>query len=332
MLFAVFIIADDTDENIDFEGEYNDDERNHHHHDDEEEEPISEEPLPALPRTVRFIRDSIPSICPITIKHNYMVTFSYTAHLITEDNRVGTLFDSTPEYSTITLQANPRQMMTALYRGLLGACMDEKRSVIIPHEIANLSDPSLPKKTDFVFIVNVIDISPTVDYFDQIDIDRNGCLTKDEFKTYITEQRKTAPYLIDSAAEKLMALHDKDNDGYVECGEFQSANKHCLNIICVPVARRRAEEARLARLEAERLAKEAEEKRLREEKERKEREEQERKEREEKERKEREEKERLVREEKERIAAAEAAAAEAAAIAAAAAAAADGNDATDISE
>jgi Ca2+-binding EF-hand superfamily protein len=252
-IIAVFVRAEeDTEVEADVETEV--------------EEPTTPAPPPApVARTIRFIRDFVPDKCPITIKHNYMVTFSYTAHEVTPENRVGKKFDETPEYSTITLQANRRHMLTSLYRGLLGACIDERRTVIIPHEISDLKDESLPTNTDFVFIVNVVDVAPFTDYFDQMDINYDGCITLNEFKVYVSEQRKTAPHLIDIAAEKLMSFHDKDKDGYVECSEFSSSNKHCTNITCIPVLRRKQEEARLLRekLEREELARKIEAERLR---------------------------------------------------------------------
>lgn len=76
---------------------------------------------------------------------------------------------------------------------------------------------------------------------------------------------KTADHLIDIAADKLMQLNDKDNDGYVECSEFSSTNKFCRNVTCIPVLRRKQAEERARKAEEERLEAErkAEEERLR---------------------------------------------------------------------
>ena len=272
ILLALFIPAitadgeagDGEDESMmDWEDWENDDGEDHH-------QPPPPPPAPVDPnaalehtpgttpvrRTVRFIRDHVPAVCPITIKKNYLVTMAYTAHYITEDNRVGELFDETPPYGSITLQANNLKMLEPLMRGLMGACLDEKRSVIIPAEMAKLSDPDIATDKDYVFIVNVIDIYPMVDYFDLMDIDRDGCVTSDELKTYIIEQNRTAPHLVSVAANKLMSIHDADGDGYIECEEFKSENKYCGTMICVPVFLRKLEEERIRKAEEERIERE----------------------------------------------------------------------------
>jgi len=224
------------------------------------------------PRTVRTIRDVIPTTCPISVQHNFFVTFSYTAHVVTANNTVGAKFDETALYTTVTLQANERQMLTGLYRGLLGTCLDESRKIIIPKEISKLkSSPEMKAQgidvegSDVVFIVNVIGIEQFVDLFDTTDTNRDGCLTIDELTAYIKDTGKVPSHLIDAAAEKLFLADDKNGDGYVECSEFRSKKKFCnSNTLCTHAEAIRLERLRKERLERERreAARRAEEARI----------------------------------------------------------------------
>lgn len=175
---------------------------------------------------VRFIRDYIPINCGTEIKPNYIVTFHYAAHLVTKDNRVGELFDETADYAPLTLQTNARAMLAPLARGLEGACIDERRTVVIPYQYAQFE--SLPKETDLVFLVHVIDVKPYADLFDQMDTNNSGCIELEEFSEYIASTGRVQENLTHATALRLMRQNDKNRDGVVECEELNGgAEKYC---------------------------------------------------------------------------------------------------------
>jgi len=175
---------------------------------------------------VRFIRDFVPLNCPVSVKQNYLVTFHYAAHMVTRDNRVGELFDETGDYAPLTLAANARAMLPPLARGLEGACPDERRTVVIPWQYAQFE--SLPKNTDIVFLVHVIDVKPYQDMFHTIDTDNSGCITLEEFIEYVKSTGRVQENLTHATARRLMRHNDANKDGFVECTELLgSTTKYC---------------------------------------------------------------------------------------------------------
>lgn len=130
------------------------------------------------------------------------------------------------------------QVVKGWDQGLLDMCIGEKRKLTVPPELgygeAGAGD-RIPAGATLVFeteLTKIEDGPPPVNVFNQIDVDKDDHLTREEISQYLKEQLPAAQAAglkdlpdTDNMVEQIFQHEDRDRDGVISRDEF-SGPKH----------------------------------------------------------------------------------------------------------
>ena len=184
---------------------------------------------------------SKPDTCDMIAKKGDMLSMHYTGTL--ED---GKKFDSSYDRSEpFKFQIGVGQVIQGWEEGILGMCVGEKRKLIVPAALGYGDQGAgdiIPGGATLLFDVELISTEegPTpVNVFNQMDIDSDMALSRDEIASYLKQQVETmqnaggeqgeeARKMMEDhekLVEEIFAHEDKDKDGLISHDEF-SGPKH----------------------------------------------------------------------------------------------------------
>jgi FK506-binding protein 14 len=107
-------------------------------------------------------------------------------------------------------------------QGLIGLCKGAKAELVIPPEMGYGSTgagETIPGGATLHFDVEVMSVArakPRPNLFEQLDVDKDGYLTKEEILAHFQKQDPEAT----DVPEGLMEHEDKDKDGKISWDEF----------------------------------------------------------------------------------------------------------------
>jgi len=184
---------------------------------------------------------SKPDTCDRIARNGDMLSMHYTGTL--ED---GKKFDSSYDRSEpFKFQIGVGQVIQGWEEGILGMCVGEKRKLIVPAALGYGDQGAgdiIPGGATLLFDVELISTEegPTpVNVFNQMDIDSDMALSRDEIASYLKQQVETmqnaggeqgeeARKMMEDhekLVEEIFAHEDKDKDGLISHDEF-SGPKH----------------------------------------------------------------------------------------------------------
>lgn len=162
-----------------------------------------------------------------------IVTIHYKGYL--ESN--GAVFDSIFEKNeTYNFQIGKKEVIPGWEKGLIGACVGEKRKLTVPPELAYGDEAvyNIPARATLVFEIEVVDVKegpPLVNIFKQIDENGDKKLTRDEVTKFITDQFASQSQYGDEGTrhedidirqmvEEIFNHEDKNKDSEISLDEF----------------------------------------------------------------------------------------------------------------
>lgn len=177
-----------------------------------------------------------PELCDRKAKANDVLTLHYKGYL----NDTMELFDSHYEKEPFTFQLATGQVILGWDRGLTGACVGEKRRLVIPPQLAygDAKHDQIPPSSTLVFDIEILKIeagSPPINVFKEIDTDQDERLSRKEVGEFLKRQLGRADRHGDSGStddpdrvqmiDEIFMHEDKDKDDYITHSEF-SGPKH----------------------------------------------------------------------------------------------------------
>ncbi|XP_054751214.1 peptidyl-prolyl cis-trans isomerase FKBP14-like isoform X2 [Lytechinus pictus] len=172
-----------------------------------------------------------PEDCTRSVQSGDYLTVTYVAFLPEESGNER--FDTSDNTGPVHFRLNDPEStaMQGWHQGLEGACVREKREVLIPageltmnHRLPNTKPPPEGKDVGYRFEVrNIKDTPPAENLFKKMDFDENKQISKDEIKRYMeesgiggVEKFETHKEAIDHMFNKM----DKDKNGAISHDEF----------------------------------------------------------------------------------------------------------------
>jgi FK506-binding protein 14 len=182
--------------------------------------------IPALAATeLRVEQYDGPTECDDDkrVKAGQYLSMHYTGTIdeSSETGEKGSKFDSSRDRGdTFDFQIGVGQVIRGWDEGIVGLCVGAKAKLIIPPEMgygAQGAGGVIPGGATLNFDVEVVDISegppPPPNFFDQIDLNKDGVLDKDEIEKYFKDLGHEVP-------EQLWEMEDKNKDGVISWDEF----------------------------------------------------------------------------------------------------------------
>lgn len=172
--------------------------------------------------------------CSRKSKKGDILSMHYTGTLLD-----GKEFDSSRgRNEPFRFQIGVGQVVKGWDQGLLDMCIGEKRKLTVPPELGygdTGAGDRIPAGATLVFeteLIKIEDGPPPVNVFNQIDVDKDDHLTREEISQYLKEQLPAAQAAglkdlpdTDNMVEQIFQHEDKDRDGVISRDEF-SGPKH----------------------------------------------------------------------------------------------------------
>ncbi|XP_011680537.1 peptidyl-prolyl cis-trans isomerase FKBP14 isoform X1 [Strongylocentrotus purpuratus] len=178
-----------------------------------------------------------PEDCQRTAQSGDYVTVTYVAFLADESGNER--FDNTDNTGPVNFRLNDKKStaMQGWHQGLEGACLREKREVLIPagqltlnHRLPNSKPPPKGKDVGYTFEVrNIQDSPPAENLFKKMDFDENKEISKDEMKAYLSKQGlggMREEETLDGAINNIFENKDHDRSNSLSSNEFFGHNAH----------------------------------------------------------------------------------------------------------
>ncbi|XP_781995.2 peptidyl-prolyl cis-trans isomerase FKBP14 isoform X2 [Strongylocentrotus purpuratus] len=172
-----------------------------------------------------------PEDCQRTAQSGDYVTVTYVAFLADESGNER--FDNTDNTGPVNFRLNDKKStaMQGWHQGLEGACLREKREVLIPagqltlnHRLPNSKPPPKGKDVGYTFEVrNIQDSPPAENLFKKMDFDENKEISKDEIRRYMEETSIGGLEKFEDhkgAIDHMFKQMDKDKNGAISHEEF----------------------------------------------------------------------------------------------------------------
>jgi len=193
------------------------------------------------PSGLKVVYTLVPETCEKKAMNGQMLTMHYTGTL--ED---GTKFDSSVDRNEpFKFQIGVGQVIKGWEEGVLGMCIGEKRTLIVPPELGYGDQGAgevIPGGATLNFDIELLETEEgpqPVNVFKQIDMDNDAALSREELSVYLKqqveamasaggEQAQQAQEMLkdqDKLVEEIFSHEDKDKDGYISHEEF-SGPKH----------------------------------------------------------------------------------------------------------
>lgn len=157
------------------------------------------------------------------VKSGQYLAMHYTGTIdeSSESGEKGEKFDSSRDRGdTFNFQIGVGQVIQGWDEGIIGLCVGAKAKLIIPPEMgygASGAGSKIPGGATLNFDVEVVDITegppPPPNFFDKIDLNKDGVLDKDEIEKYFKDMGHEVP-------EQLWEFEDKNKDGVISWEEF----------------------------------------------------------------------------------------------------------------
>lgn len=172
--------------------------------------------------------------CSRKSKKGDILSMHYTGTLLD-----GKEFDSSRgRAEPFRFQIGVGQVVKGWDQGLLDMCIGEQRKLTVPPELGygdTGAGDRIPAGATLVFeteLIKIEDGPPPVNVFNQIDVDKDDHLTREEISQYLKEQLPAAQAAglkdlpdTDNMVEQIFQHEDKDRDGVISRDEF-SGPKH----------------------------------------------------------------------------------------------------------
>lgn len=172
--------------------------------------------------------------CSRKSKKGDILSMHYTGTLLD-----GKEFDSSRgRHEPFRFQIGVGQVVKGWDQGLLDMCIGEQRKLTVPPELGygdTGAGERIPAGATLVFeteLIKIEDGPPPVNVFNQIDVDKDDHLTREEISQYLKEQLPAAQAAglkdlpdTDNMVEQIFQHEDKDRDGVISRDEF-SGPKH----------------------------------------------------------------------------------------------------------
>lgn len=172
--------------------------------------------------------------CSRKSKKGDILSMHYTGTLLD-----GKEFDSSRgRNEPFRFQIGVGQVVKGWDQGLLDMCIGEQRKLTVPPELGygdTGAGDRIPAGATLVFeteLIKIEDGPPPVNVFNQIDVDKDDHLTREEISQYLKEQLPAAQAAglkdlpdTDNMVEQIFQHEDKDRDGVISRDEF-SGPKH----------------------------------------------------------------------------------------------------------
>lgn len=172
--------------------------------------------------------------CSRKSKKGDILSMHYTGTLLD-----GKEFDSSRgRNEPFRFQIGVGQVVKGWDQGLLDMCIGEQRKLTVPPELGygdTGAGERIPAGATLVFeteLIKIEDGPPPVNVFNQIDVDKDDHLTREEISQYLKEQLPAAQAAglkdlpdTDNMVEQIFQHEDKDRDGVISRDEF-SGPKH----------------------------------------------------------------------------------------------------------
>lgn len=151
------------------------------------------------------------------------LTMHYTGTIdeSSETGEKGKKFDSSVDRGqTFDFKVGVGQVISGWDQGLIGLCKGAKATLVIPPAEGygdSGAGADIPGGATLNFAVEVVDVSsegpPEPNFFEQIDTDGNGVISKEEVEAYFKQMGAEMP-------AELWDAEDKNGDGVIDWDEF----------------------------------------------------------------------------------------------------------------
>lgn len=171
----------------------------------------------------------VPSVCTLKSKRGDLVNAHYDGYLAKDLSKFycsRSEKDGNPKWFVLGVG----QVIKGLDIALLDMCPGEKRKVIIPPSLAygEKGYDKIPPNATLIFDIELLGISKgprSVEAFQQIDLDNDRFLSKDEISHYLTEEfkkdgKKRDPSVHGRILTDIFQKNDHDNDGLISAREY----------------------------------------------------------------------------------------------------------------
>ncbi|XP_041474182.1 peptidyl-prolyl cis-trans isomerase FKBP14-like isoform X1 [Lytechinus variegatus] len=178
-----------------------------------------------------------PEDCTRSALSGDYLTVTYVAFLPEESGNER--FDTSDNTGPVHFRLNDPEStaMQGWHQGLEGACVREKREVLIPageltmnHRLPNTKPPPEGKDVGYRFEVRSIkDTPPAENLFKKMDFDENKQISKDEMKAYLSMQGlggMREDETLDEAINNIFDNKDHDRSNSLSYKEFFGHNAH----------------------------------------------------------------------------------------------------------
>uniref|UniRef100_A0A6G1S4R3 peptidylprolyl isomerase n=1 Tax=Aceria tosichella TaxID=561515 RepID=A0A6G1S4R3_9ACAR len=174
-----------------------------------------------------------PEQCDRRAKSTDVLTLHYRGSIQGSDS----IFDSSYDRNEpFTFQLGIGQVIRGWEKGLVGACVGEKRQLVIPPHLGygNAKHDQIPPGSTLIFDIEILKVeegpTPMLNVFKEIDVDTDGRLTRKEVGEFLRAQLAQANRHGDSGSaddpdqvqmvDEIFMHEDKDKDGYITHDEF----------------------------------------------------------------------------------------------------------------
>ena len=168
----------------------------------------------------------LPKSCDQKVKSGDQITVEYTGS-IDDSSQTGIkskVFDSSRGRSPFDFTIGQHQVIKGWDEGLLGMCIGEKRTLILPPEYGygeHGAGRDIPGGATLNFDVELLKIKgsqPIPNTFKDMDTDNNGKLSPEEYHDWFINVNK-----FEEVPENLFARDDINEDGFVSWDEFSGS-------------------------------------------------------------------------------------------------------------